>query len=140
MSIHLPFFFFVHLFVFFLVGFGLICVFVCSKWFRQKKKLAWNCLNNLIYYNTAEFVSLVCFKRFYVILNKRSYSQFSYGLMAQGLIKLPWTHYRQVSSLWTLIFVSADVAFFKFELYSKASKEVLVLTILIWKTTWNPNL
>ena len=36
-----------------LVGFGLICVFVRSKSFRKKNnKPAWNCPNNLIYYNT----------------------------------------------------------------------------------------
>ena len=35
-----------------LVGFGLVYVFVSSRFFRKKNKLARNCLDNLIYYTT----------------------------------------------------------------------------------------
>ena len=42
-------FFFVHLFLFFLVGFSLIYVFVRSKSFLKKNKLAWDCLDSFIY-------------------------------------------------------------------------------------------
>ena len=40
--------------IFVFVGwFWLICTFVCSKSFHKKKyKLAWNCLDSLIYYTT----------------------------------------------------------------------------------------
>ena len=79
----LPFVVFCSLNFVLLVGFGLICVFVCSKFFYKKKR---NCPDNLIYYTTEVYPYQPVYQEFiFTRLRSLQSARFFYIIICQNL-------------------------------------------------------